>query len=251
VQLRRVEATRYVTPLREGGSLPALVEASDDGLYVLKFRGAGQGPKALIAEVVAGELARALGFAVPELALLELDPALGRAEPDPEIQDLLEGSAGLNLGVDFLPGALPFSPAVGPAPEPSLAARIVWLDALLTNVDRTAKNTNMLLWHGRLWLIDHGASLYFHHAPGPIPGHERTPFPQIAEHVLLPFAGSIEEADAELAPRVSPELLESLVAAVPDEWLDGDDRGVYVDYLRGRLEAPRAFVAEAEAARVR
>src|SRR4029077_17507013 len=144
VQLRRIDATRYVTPLREGGSLPALVEASDDGLYVLKFRGAGQGPKALIAEVVAGELARALGFAVPELALLELDPALGRAEPDPEIQDLLEGSAGLNLGVDFLPGALPFSPAVGPAPEPSLAARIVWLDALLTNVDRTAKNTNML-----------------------------------------------------------------------------------------------------------
>jgi HipA-like kinase len=251
VQLRRVEATRYVTPLREGGSLPALVEASDDGLYVLKFRGAGQGRKALIAEVVAGELARALGFVVPELALVELDPALGRAEPDPEIQDLLEGSAGLNLGVDFLPGALPFSPAAGPAPEPELAARIVWLDALLTNVDRTAKNTNMLLWHGRLWLIDHGASLYFHHAPEPSPGHERMPFPQIAEHVLLPFAGSIEEADAELAPRVSPELLQKVAAAVPDEWLDGDDRGVYVDYLRGRLEAPRAFVAEAEAARVR
>jgi hypothetical protein len=251
VQLRRVEATRYVTPLREGGSLPALVEASDHGLYVLKFRGAGQGRKALVAEVVAGELARALGFTVPELALVELDPALGRAEPDPEIQDLLEGSAGLNLGVDFLPGALPFSPAAGPPPEPQLAARIVWLDALLTNVDRTAKNTNMLLWHGRLWLIDHGAALYFHHAPKPSPGHERTPFPQIAEHVLLPFAGSIEEADAELAPRVAPELLEDVAAAVPDEWLDGDDRRVYVDYLRGRLEEPRAFVAEAEAARVR
>src|SRR5437762_174848 len=150
MELRRIEATRYVTPLREGGSLPALVEASDDGLYVLKFRGAGQGPKALVAEVVAGELARALGFAVPELTLVELDPALGRAEPDPEIQDLLTASAGLNLGVDFLPGALPFVPAAGPAPEPELAAEIVWLDALVTNVDRTAKNTNMLLWHGQI-----------------------------------------------------------------------------------------------------
>src|SRR5918993_561552 len=198
--LRRIEATRYVTPLREGGSLPALVEASDDGLYVLKFRGAGQGPKALVAEVVAGELARALGFTVPELALVELDPALGRAEPDAEIQDLLAASAGINLGVDFLPGALPFGPAAGPAPDPSLAADVVWLDALVTNVDRTAKNTNLLLWHGRLWLIDHGAALYFHHAPAPVAGHERTPFAPIAEHVLLPFAGSVLEADVRLAP---------------------------------------------------
>ncbi|MDT4914764.1 MAG: hypothetical protein QOC66_3892, partial [Pseudonocardiales bacterium] len=205
MELRRIEATRYVTPLREGGSLPALVEASDEGLYVLKFRGAGQGPKALVAEIVAGELARALGFAVPELALVELDPALARAEPDPEIQDLLAASAGLNLGVDFLPGALPFNPAVGPAPEPGLAAEIVWLDALVTNVDRTARNTNMLLWHGKLWLIDHGAALYFHHARASAreTGHGRTPFPAIAEHVLLPFAGSILEADARLAPRVS------------------------------------------------
>jgi HipA-like protein len=251
VQLPRIEATVYVTPLREGGSLPALVEASDDGLYVLKFRGAGQGRKALVAEVVAGELARALGFLVPELALLELDPALGRAEPDPEIQDLLTASAGLNLGVDFLPGALPFSPAVGPFPGPDLAARIVWLDALLTNVDRTAKNTNMLLWHGRLWLIDHGASLYFHHAPEPVPGHERTRFPQIADHVLLPFAGPIAEADAALAPQATRGLLEEVVDAVPDEWLDGDDRGTYVEYLLGRLGEPRGFVAEAEAARDR
>src|SRR3954452_11339083 len=171
MELRRIEATRYVTPLREGGSLPALVEASDDGLYVLKFTGAGQGPKALVAEVVAGELARTLGFAVPELALVELDPTLAQAEPDPEIQDLLRASAGLNLGVDFLPGALPFNPAVGPAPDPELAARIVWLDALVTNVDRTAKNTNMLLWHGRLWLIDHGAALYFHHSSERAAGH--------------------------------------------------------------------------------
>src|SRR6267378_2023393 len=172
MELRRIQATRYVTPLREGGSLPALVEASDDGLYVLKFRGAGQGRKALVAEVVAGELARALGFAVPELALVELDPALGQAEPDPEIQDLLLASAGLNLGVDFLPGALPFNPAAGPAPAPELAADVVWLDALVTNVDRTARNTNLLVWHGRLWLIDHGASLYFHHAAEPAEGHE-------------------------------------------------------------------------------
>src|SRR6202011_4262825 len=147
MELRRIEATRYVTPLREGGSLPALVEASDDGLYVLKFRGAGQGRKALIAEVVAGQLARALGFAVPELTLVQLDPALAVAEPDREIQDLLAASAGLNLGVDFLPGALPFNPAVGPPPDPELAAGIVWLDALLTNVDRTAKNPNLLVWH--------------------------------------------------------------------------------------------------------
>src|SRR5436190_5872215 len=195
MELRRIEATRYVTPLREGGSLPALVEASDEGLYVLKFSGAGQGPKALVAEVLAGELARVLGLAVPELALVELDPALGQAEPDPEIQDLLRASAGLNLGVDFLPGALPFSPAAGPAPPPELAAEIVWFDALVTNVDRTAKNTNLLLWHGRLWLIDHGASLYFHHSAERDPGHARRPFTAIAEHVLLPFAGSIVEAD--------------------------------------------------------
>ena len=251
MQLPRIEATVYVTPLREGGSLPALVEASDDGLYVLKFRGAGQGRKALVAEVVAGELARALGFLVPELALVELDPALGRAEPDPEIQDLLTASAGLNLGVDFLPGALPFSPAVGPFPDAELAARIVWLDALLTNVDRTAKNTNMLLWHGRLWLIDHGASLYFHHATEPSPGHERTRFPQIADHVLLPFADAVAEADAALAPQVTRALLEGVVEAVPDEWLDGHDRRTYVEYLLGRLEEPRGFVTEAEAARAR
>jgi hypothetical protein len=201
--------------------------------------------------VVAGELARALGFAVPELALVELDPALARAEPDPEIQDLLAASAGLNLGVDFLPGALPFSPAVGPAPDPERAASVVWLDALVTNGDRTARNTNMLLWHGRLWLIDHGAALYFHHAGAREEGHERTPFPAIAEHVLLPFAGPIAEADAALAPQVARGLLEDVVEAVPDEWLDGDDRGTYVEYLLGRLEEPRAFAIEAEGARAR
>src|SRR5512145_1853399 len=176
-RVRRVAATRYVTPLREGGSLPALVEADDDGLYVLKFRGAGQGPKALVAEVVVGELARALGLSVPELALVELDATIGRAEPDPEIQDLLLASDGLNLGVDFLPGALPFSPAAGPEPEPDFAADVVWLDALATNVDRTARNPNLLWWHGRLWLIDHGAALYVHHRTWRLAEHAAAPFP--------------------------------------------------------------------------
>jgi hypothetical protein len=249
--LRRIEATRYVTPLREGGSLPALVEADDDGLYVLKFRGAGQGRKALVAEVVAGELARALGFLVPELTLVELDPTLGRAEPDPEIQDLLLGSAGLNLGVDFLPGALPFDPAAEPAVEPELAAGLVWLDALVTNPDRTARNVNLLWWHGRLHPIDHGAALFFHHAPEPVPGHARRPFEQITEHVLLPYAAPVAEADGRLAPQVTRRLLEDVVAHVPDVWLDGDDPGVYVEYLAERLEEPRAWVDAAEAARGR
>ncbi len=251
MQLRRVDATRYVTPLREGGSLPALVEASDDGLYVLKFRGAGQGPKALVAEVVAGELARKLGFAVPELTTVTLDPSLGRAEPDAEIQDLLLASAGLNLGVDFLPGALGFNPAAGPAPEPGLAAEIVWLDALITNVDRTARNTNMLVWHQRLWLIDHGASLYFHHASVPVTGGEQAAFDAIDQHVLLPFAGSIAEADGRLAPLVTGEVLDEVVASIPPEWLDGGDPGIYRDYLTRRLEGPRRFVLAAEEARER
>jgi hypothetical protein len=249
VQLERIAATRYVTPLREGGSLPALVEADDDGLYVLKFRGAGQGRKALVAEVVAGELARALGLLVPRLALVELDPMLGRAEPDPEIQDLLVASAGLNLGVDFLPSALPYSPAVGPAPAADLAAAVVWFDALVTNVDRTAQNPNLLLWHDRLWLIDHGAALYFHHSAERDPTHARSPFPAIREHVLLPFAGSIHAADEQLATRVTEAVLTGVAAAVPDEWLDDDDRRSYVEYLLERLESPRSFVEEAERAR--
>ena len=249
--LRAVAATRYVTPLREGGSLPGLVEADDDGLYVLKFRGAGQGRRALVAEVVTGELARALGLPVPELVVADLDPELGRAEPDPEIQDLLLASGGANLGVDFLPAALPFSPAAEPAVEPGFAAEVVWLDALTTNVDRTARNPNLLVWHGRTWLIDHGASLYFHHAAERVAGHERGRFPAVAEHVLLPFAGSIAAADERLAPRVTVDLLREVVDAVPDVWLDGDDPGVYVEYLRRRLEPPRGFVEEAEEARGR
>ncbi len=249
--LRTVEATRYVLPLREGGSLPALVEASDDGLYVVKFRGAGQGPKALIAEIVAGELGRALGLAIPGLVLVDLDPALGRAEPDAEIQDLLLASAGLNLGVDFLPGALPFSPAADPVVDPDLAADLVWFDALVTNVDRTAQNPNLLWWHDRLRPIDHGAALYFHHASEPAAGHAHRPFPEIAQHVLLPFAGSIAEADARLAPKATPELLEGIVADVPAEWLAGANPGLYVEYLTSILETPRAFSDEAERARGR
>ena len=247
--MRAVAATRYVTPLREGGSLPALVEADDDGLYVLKFFGAGQGPKALVAEVVAGELGRALGLPVPELVLVELDPAIGRAEPDPEIQDLLLASGGTNLGVDFLPGALPFSPAAGPPPDPDLAAAVVWLDALVTNVDRTPQNPNLLWWHRRLWLIDHGAALYWHHAPDGPAADPQAPFAQIADHVLLPYASSVADADARLAPLVTGDLLERIAANVPAVWLDGEDRGMYVDYLARRLASPRRFAEEAERAR--
>ena len=235
MHLRRVAATRYVTPLREGGSLPALVEADDDGLYVLKFRGAGQGPKALVAEVVAGELARALGLLVPELVVASLDPVLGRAEPDPEIQDLLVASVGQNLGVDFLPSALPFSPAAEPAVAPDLAADVVWFDALVTNVDRTPQNPNLLWWHGRLWLIDHGAALYFHHGSTNDAAHAQKPFP-IRDHVLFPYASSLDAAHDRLAPRVTEPLLEEVVRAIPDEWLEEDDRRRYVDYLLMRRD---------------
>ncbi len=249
ISLRRVSATRYVTPLREGGSLPALVEADDDGLYVLKFRGAGQGPLALVAEVVAGELARSLGLLVPDLVVVDVEPALARAEPDPEIQDLIVASAGLNLGVDFLPEALPYSPAAGCAPAPELAAEIVWLDALVTNVDRSARNPNLLCWHGRLWLIDHGAALYRQHA-GLEPDDAGRPFPEISEHVLLPLATSIAEADARLAGRIDRTLLESIAALVPEEWLVSAPARAYVEWLARRLDPPRGFVEEAERARL-
>jgi hypothetical protein len=247
--LRTVAATRYVTPLREGGSMPGLVEADDDGLYVLKFRGAGQGPKALVAEIVAGELARAVGLPVPDIVFVELDPQLGRAEPDPEIQELIVASAGRNVGLDFLPGSLTYTPAAGPAPEPELAAAIVWLDALTTNVDRTPQNPNLLTWHGRLWLIDHGAALYLQHAWEDPPADARRPFPQIRAHVLLPCSGSIEDADARLAPLLNRAGVEAILAAVPDDWLAPTPRAAYVEYLCRRLEAPRDFAREAEEAR--
>src|SRR5690349_11857380 len=214
--LRTVTATRYVTPLREGGSMPGLVEADDDGLYVLKFRGAGQGAKALAAELVAGEVARALDLPVPELVLVELDPALGAAEPDPEIQELIAASGGVNLGMDFLPGALPFTPKLPPGPE--LAADVVWLDAFVLNVDRTPRNPNLLRWHGDLWLIDHGAALYIHHAAGDPIARAGERFGAIRDHVLLPFAGSIVEADARLAPRLDRPGLETIAGMLPDGW---------------------------------
>jgi hypothetical protein len=246
--LRTVTATRYVTPLREGGSLPAIVEADDLGTYVLKFRGAGQGRKALVAELVAGEIARRLDLLVPEVVLAYLAPELGRSEPDPEIQDLLKGSAGLNLALDYLPGSLGFDPLVEP-PDSGLASRIVWFDALVTNVDRTPRNTNLLVWHQRLWLIDHEASLYFHHNWPARDGSANN-------HVLLPFANSIPEADAALAPRLTPEVLRSIVGLVPEEWLADEPgfgsveevRSAYVAYLSARLREPRTWVSALEEA---
>jgi hypothetical protein len=252
-QLRTVRAMRYVTPLREGGSLPALVEADDDGMYVVKFRGAGQGAKALVAEVIAGEVARALDLRIPELVLVDLDPAIGRAEPDPEIQELVAASAGINVGMDFLPGALPFSPAAPRGVDPALAAAVVWLDALTTNVDRTARNPNMLVWHDNLWLIDHGAALFRHHDAASWPGDAaRRPFPQVRDHVLLPFAGSVLEADERLAPRLDEATLTAIAALVPAGWLGEDPvaaRRAYVEHLLERLAAPRPFAREAEEAR--
>jgi hypothetical protein len=254
--LRTVEATRYVTPLREGGSLPAVVEANDLGTYVLKFRGAGQGRKALIAEIVAGEIARALGLLVPEIVLVNLDPELARAEPDAEIQDLIRASTGLNLALDYLPGSLGFDPLVEP-PGPDLAARILWFDALVTNVDRAPRNPNLLTWHGRLWLIDHGASLYFHHAWRNWQAGSKQPFAAAREHVLLPFAGDIFDADAKLAPQLTSKVLREIVNLVPEEWLRDEHgfadtaavRSAYVEFLADRLEEPRGWVRALEEAR--
>ncbi len=258
--LRTVTATRYVTPLREGGSLPAIVEADDLGTYVLKFRGAGQGRKALVAELVAGEIARHLELLVPEVVLAHLAPGLGRSEPDPEIQDLLTRSSGLNLALDYLPGSLGFDPLVEP-PDSDLASRIVWFDALVTNVDRTPRNTNLLVWHGRLWLIDHGASLYFHHNwpardGAALESVSQRPFAAARDHALLPFARSIPEADAVLAPQLAPEVLRTIVDLIPEDWLAGepgfadaeDVRAAYVAYLGGRLREPRTWVTALEEA---
>lgn len=253
MSLRTVVATRYVTPLREGGSLPAIVEADDDGLYVLKFRGAGQGAKALVAELAAGEIGRALGLPVPEIVLVELDPDLARTEPDPEIQDLIRASAGLNLALDYLPGAVMFDP-LAERTDAELASAIVWFDAYLTNIDRTARNANMLVWHRRLHLIDHGAALYFHHAGGDYLARAAEPFPMIKDHVLLPLADTLRDADARLAPHLTADEIERIVGLLPDDWLAEDGgpaprRAAYAGYLQRRLEAPRAFVEEAIRAR--
>jgi len=256
MSVRTVSATRYVTPLREGGSLPAIVEADDEGMYVLKFRGAGQGPKALIAELVAGEIARAAGLPVPEIVFVDLDPELARTEPDPEIQDLIRASAGLNLALDYLPGAVMFDP-VAEKPDADLASSIVWFDAYVTNVDRTSRNTNMLIWHRRLWLIDHGAALYFHHARNTYLERSRDTFPMIKDHVLLQLAGSLREVDAKMTGRITPGIIEGIIKLIPDTWLVGDSsfgghdqhRDAYLEYLLRRLEPPHGFLEEAVRAR--
>lgn len=257
MSIRTVVATRYVTPLREGGSLPAVVEADDDGLYVLKFRGAGQGPRSLVAELVSGEIGQALDLPIPEIVLVELDPILANAEPDPEIQDLIRKSGGTNLGLDFLPGSLAYAPAAPPPMTASTAARIVWFDAFTTNVDRTPRNPNMLVWHGNLWLIDHGASLYFHHTWADANRAAESPFPMIRDHILLPLASSILEAGQQLRPKLTSTILDAVMAEVPDEWL-GDDplgrdpaavRSAYRDLLLHRLAHASHFEEEAERAR--
>lgn len=238
--LPEVTAIRYVTPLREGGSLPGIVEADDLGTYVMKFTGAGQGRKTLVAEVICGQLARALGLRVPELVGIQLDPVIGRAEPDPEVQGLLKASGGLNLGMDFLPGALGFDPLAFET-DAVEAGRVVWFDALVGNVDRSWRNPNLLVWHGALWLIDHGATMIWHHNWPSAPSAAAKPY-DASDHVLATFAPDLAGAAAELAPRVTEELLTEVVADVPDEWLadepgfDGPDavRRAYVEVLRDR-----------------
>jgi hypothetical protein len=255
--IRTVRVTRYVTPLREGGSLPAIVEADDEGLYVLKFRGAGQGVQALIAELLSGEVARSLGLPVPEIVFAEVEADLARTEPDPEIWSLIHSSAGLNLALDYLPGSVMFDPVVE-RPAADLASRIVWFDAYVSNVDRTARNTNMLMWHRRLWLIDHGASLYFHHSPGweACDERPRDPFPLIREHVLLRGASLLGAVDATMADALTADAIGQIVGLLPDSWLaDGGStngsraREAYGRYLLDRVTAPRAFVEEAVRAR--
>ncbi|HNT50956.1 MAG TPA: aminotransferase class I and II [Cyclobacteriaceae bacterium] len=249
--LRHVNITRYITPLREGGSLPALVEADDQFLYVLKFRGAGQGRKALIAELLGGEIARMLGLHVPEIVFANLDVAFGRIEGDEEIQDLLKASVGLNLAVHYLSGAVTFDPLVTKI-DATLASKIVWLDCLLHNVDRTVRNTNMLWWHKELWLIDHGAALYVHHTWHDWQNPER-PFPKIKDHVLLPVATRLKEVSASLVALLTPEKLQSLVALIPGEWLENEPgfnsteehRMAYLQLLTSRIAHADFFVNEA------
>jgi hypothetical protein len=245
--MREVTATRYVTALREGGSLPGLVEADDDGLYVVKFSGAGQGTGALVAEVVAGEIGRAIGLAVPELVVAHVSAELGHAEPDPEIQELIEASPGLNLGMDFLPGALPFT--LPPESfDPALAADIVWFDALVTNIDRTPRNPNLLTWHRKTWLIDHGAAFFRQHGESPLAETALEPTPMLAEHVLLPVAGSLTEAGERLTHKARATI-EASVNAVPDAWLGPKPalpRAEFIGFLNRRLDGQARFIEELE-----
>lgn len=257
IHLRTVRATKYVTPFREGGSLPGLVEADDDGLYVVKFRGAAQGPKALVAEVIAGELARGIGLPVPELVLVDIDPSLGGLDGDPWVGELLQKSPGLNLGLDFLPGSLTYNPRADGRPDPAFAADVVWFDALVTNTDRSPRNPNMLAWHRGIFLIDHGASLFIHHTWRDADDHAHRALQTISDHVLLPFAGPLADAHERLAPRVTSELLTGLAGALPDAWLaapttvGGPDaqRDAYVRYLTTRLAARTPLVDAIEEVR--
>lgn len=253
--LRTVNVTRYVTPLREGGSLPAIAEADDEFLYVLKFRGAGQGVKALIAELIGGEIVRSAGLKVPEIVLANLDTAFGRSEPDEEIQDLLKASVGLNLGLHYLSGSITFDPVVNKV-DAETASKIVWLDSFLTNVDRTARNTNMLVWNKELWLIDHGAALYFHHSWDNWKEQATRPFVQIKDHVLLPWADELNRADEELRSVITPERIRSIVELIPDSWLTNgldisfeEKRNVYIQFLETRINSSKNFVKEAQHAR--
>jgi len=251
-----VVGTRYVVPLREGGSLPAVVDTDPPGPYVVKFRGAGQGPKALIAEVLAAGLAQAAGLPVPGPAIVELGDGFGRAEPDPEIQDILRASVGANFGLAYLAGALAFDPSVDTIVPPDLAADIVWFDAYLTNVDRTVRNTNLLVWRGGVWLIDHGATLYLHHRWEGWEGRIQSAFPEIKNHVLLHSAADLAQADARLRPRLTEAIIRDVVGLLPAEWLGGEElfasldahRAAYVRYLVERLNGPRPWLREAVAA---
>ena len=256
MDLRTVNVTRYITPLREGGSLPALAEADDDFNYVVKFRGSGHGTKMLIAELIGGVVAKLLKLRVPELVFVQLDEAFGQTEGDEEIQDLLQGSRGLNLGLHFLSGALTFDPVTTKV-DGLLASKIVWMDAFLTNVDRTVKNTNMLMWHKELWLIDHGATLYFHHSWTNPEKQALTPFALIKDHVLLPFADQLEQVDAECKQVLTNEVIRDIVNLIPDSFAywteDGDTpetiREVYYQFLTSRLTNSSIFLNEALHAR--
>jgi hypothetical protein len=252
MMIRTITATEYVMPLREGGSLPAIVAGDDDGTYVVKFRGAGQGARALIAELVSGEIARVLKLPVPEIVFAELDGRMAKTEPDPEIQDLLRKSEGLNLALDYLPGSITFDPIVElRIPNRArLASAIVWFDAFVTNVDRTAKNTNLLVWHRNLWMIDHGATLIFHHSWDDPVGRSRSVFAHIKDHVLLPWASEVREVDEELAALLTPDAVAGVVDLIPEEWLEAPaTRDGYRDYLTRRLESPREWMEEAVRAR--
>jgi HipA-like kinase len=259
-QLPRLVGSRYVVPLREGGSLPAVVDTEADGSFVVKFRGAGQGPRALIAETLVGLIAQHLGLPVPRPAILDLEDGFGRGEPDPEIQDILRGSVGANFGLEFVPGALAFDPAVDlKLVTPEFAADVVWLDAYVTNVDRTPRNTNLLVSGERVWLIDHGAALFFHHRWAGWQDRIQSPFVQIADHVLLHAAGDLHAADARLRLRLPDSVLRDVVESVPEEWFGEEpefadvdaQREAYTTYLRERLNGPRAWLQEAVAAQQR